>query len=116
MQKLPILLVRQMALKVIQWNINGYTNNYSELQILIKKYNPKIISLQETHVHNYPTIPIPIPINYSFYHINNSTTRYGGVALLIHSSLKHRMIHTDNDFDALRCEITSKLKFCISGA
>lgn len=103
-----------MTLNVIQWNINGYTNNYGELQILIKKYNPKIIALQETHIHNYPNIPIPI--NYSFYHLNTSTTRYGGVALLIHNSLKHEKINTPSDFDALRCAITSKQNFCITTA
>lgn len=103
-----------MTLNVIQWNMNGYLNNYSELQMLIKKYNPKIISLQETHIHDISSIPIPI--NYSFYHINSSTTRYGGVALLIHNSLKHDRINTSNDFDALRFEITSRQKFCITNA
>ena len=31
-------------LKILQWNINGYINNYAELQILIKNYFPKIMS------------------------------------------------------------------------
>ena len=41
-----------MILTISQRNINGYTDNYIKLQELIKTHSPKIISLQETHIHS----------------------------------------------------------------
>jgi len=41
-------------LKRIQKNIHGYRNNYIDLQVLTKSYNPQIIALQETHITNLP--------------------------------------------------------------
>jgi len=73
-----------MSLTVIQWNLKGYANNYSQLLILIKKYTPQIISLQETHIQY--TNNIPTPINYILL-TNIATNRFGGVALLIHKSI-----------------------------
>ena len=98
-------------LNIIQWNIHGYNNNYNNLLTLIKHYNPKIISLQETYIHNVNNIPIPI--NFSLYNVNTSTTRYGGVALLIHNSIQHKLIDLNKDFDSIGLEIASRLKFRI---
>ena len=49
-----------MALKLLQWNIRGYTNNYNEHLLLVNKHRPHIISLQETHINENKIIPIPI--------------------------------------------------------
>lgn len=35
---------------IIQWNIKGHLNKYSYLQLVIKKYKPVIVVLQETHI------------------------------------------------------------------
>lgn len=109
-----LTLNNTMSINIFQWNINGYKNNYNELAILIKKFNPKIISLQETHIHD--TSFIPIPINFSMYSINTSKTRYGGVSLLIHNSLQHKQIPTATDFDAICVEIKTKITFNIFSA
>jgi len=99
-------------LKVLQWNLNGYINNYSQLQVLIKNHNPKIISLQETHLHS--TQNIPIPINYTFYHENTAINGYGGVALLIHNSIQQQIVPTNApDFDTIAVKVHSKIKFTI---
>jgi len=49
-------------LKILQLNLNGYLNNYNHLQTLIKNKNPKIISIQDTHLHSTNNIPIPISL------------------------------------------------------
>jgi len=99
-------------LKVLQWNFNGYINNYSQLQVLIKNHNPKIISLQETHLHS--TRNIPIPINYTFYHENTAINGYGGIALLIHNSIQQQIVPTNAlDFDTIAVKVHSKIKFTI---
>lgn len=56
-----------MGLKIIQWNIKGYCNYYTELQNLIKMHKPHIISLQETHFKKHNNIPIPI--NFYLYNL-----------------------------------------------
>lgn len=98
---------------IIQWNLNGYNNNYNELLALIKTYTPKIICLQETHIHNMNNISIPI--NYTMYSINTSNSRYGGVSILVHNSLQHRQIFLGRDptIDTICIEIVSKIKFHI---
>lgn len=100
-----------MSLKIIQWNIKGYVNNYNELLLIIKEHSPKIITLQETHLCSIRNIPIPV--NYKMYNINNSGNVYGGSALLIHNSLQHNVKFIDTTFDTLYATISSKSKFTI---
>ena len=56
-------------IKIIQWNIKGFCNNYYEMQLLIKEHKPHIICLQEIHCTNYLN-PI-IPKNYIEYFEND---------------------------------------------
>lgn len=102
-----------MSLIIIQWTIRGYINNYSELQIIRKKYHPQIIALQETHLHSLNNIPIPI--NYTLYSNNYSPT-YGGEAILIHNSIQNYSITLPNDFDATGIEAHSIKKMKIISA
>lgn len=102
-----------MTLKILQWNMNGYRNNYNELQILLRTYSPRILCIQETHVHDLTNLCVPI--NYTIYARNTSNTRYGGVAILVHNSLQHRQINLGRDqgIDTICVEITSRIKFNI---
>lgn len=97
---------QHMMFNILQWNINGYINNYNELQILIKQYSHKIITIQESHIHTL--VNTPIPINYHIYSTNSSTTRYGGVAILIHKTIEHKVVTLEKDF-----EVKSGIKFLI---
>ena len=37
-----------MSKKILQWNCRGIRANYEELLLLLNKYNPKVVCLQET--------------------------------------------------------------------
>lgn len=100
-----------MVIKVLQWNIKGYVNNYSELQTLIKSHKPQIISLQETHLKTINNIPIPI--NYKVYISKSTTNSFGGSALIVRNSIQHEHINIDNTFDTVALTIHSKIKFTI---
>lgn len=103
------------TLKVIQWNIKGYMNNYNELQILIKKLNPQIICLQETHLHTANSVPIPI--NFEIYISSAQHNSFGGAAILIHNSIPHQISNNSpNDYDIVNILVQSKLKFKITSA
>ena len=58
-----------MAIKVLQWNMNGYTNNYNQLQLLIHDTNADIICIQETHFPSN-TLVFPTPKSYTDYFFN----------------------------------------------
>lgn len=100
-----------MSLKIIQWNIKGYINNYNELLLLIKDHTPHIIALQETHLCSIQHIPIPI--NYNIYNVNNTENSYGGSALLIHKTIQHSVNMNGNEFDIISANISSKINFTI---
>lgn len=100
-----------MSLTILQWNIKGYINNFNELQILIKKYRPGIISLQETHIQN--TTNLIIPISYRLYLTTSTHNSYGGSALLIHNSIQHEELDSQSNFDSIALHIHSKKSFIL---
>jgi len=102
-----------MALTVLQWNINGYVNNYNELLILLKLHKPKIISLQETHITLFQQFPIPV--NFKIYNTTAASAK-GGVALLIHKSVQHKQIPVGQAIETIGFEIQSQKKLNIFSA
>lgn len=100
-----------MGLKLIQWNIRGYKNNYNELLHIIQKHIPHIICIQETHLLN--TDYTPHPNNYTLINTNNTNTRYGGVAFLIHNSVQYKTININNQIDINAIEVTHKTTITI---
>jgi len=85
-------------------------NNYNQLLILIKTHSPHIISLQETHIQHFHSLPTPI--NYNIL-TNIASNRFGGVALLIHKSIQHTQSNINEDVEAIAAEIKSKENFKI---
>lgn len=79
--------------------------------IIIKDQSPHIICLQESHYNNTNT-PIPIPINYQLYH-NTASNRFGGVAILVHTSIQHSQTNQNSQFETIEIEIISKIKINI---
>lgn len=99
-----------MSLKILQWNIKGYVNNYSELLILIKEHKPHIITIQETHIIDNNNLPIPI--NYKLITCPASN-RFGGAGILIHKSIQYFEINHTNDLETVAIEVNSKQKLSI---
>jgi len=88
-----------MTISILQWNMNGYLNHYKQLELLIKKYSPQTICLQETHLIPYRNFPAPI--NYTIYTLNSAVNASGSVAILVHNSIQHTEIHLPQDFELL---------------
>lgn len=89
-------------LKVLQWNLNGYINNYHELELLIKYHNPEIISLQETHLLN--NLTPKVPKQYEIYLHNITTSAKQGTGLLIHKSIPHKRLQINSNISAVAVE------------
>ncbi|KAK3918307.1 putative RNA-directed DNA polymerase from transposon X-element [Frankliniella fusca] len=69
-KKLSLLMANsQRNMILMTWNVNGYLERANEIEILLTKYNPDAILLQETHFNNNP--------------------KKGGVAILIKTDIDH---------------------------
>lgn len=79
-----------MVLKILQWNLNGYQNNFYELKILQNNNCPHISLLHETHLKENPSDSLIIN-NYSFFAKHSSASKHG-VALMIARNLLHKPV------------------------
>lgn len=95
----------------MQWNIRGYTNNYYEPIHINNKNKPMIITLQE---HIYKNKQVPIPRNYQIINKNNTQSRYGETAFLIHNAMQYKEINITNQTEnILAIKITTKITLTI---
>ena len=91
--------------KIIQWNIRGARVNYSELLLLITKYCPAIICLQETHLKNNTTINMKN--YYSYNYIKQYTDRpCGRSSIIINNNIPHSKITLNTNMQAVAISAT----------
>ena len=104
-----------MVLKLMQWNINGYHNNYNELLLIINNKLPHIIALQETHL--IPSLNSPTaPKNFKMYQNNDVSlqqTAKRGVALLVSKSVQHNLVNINSDILNVALEIYAETPFVV---
>ena len=100
-----------MVLKILQWNLNGYLNNYNELKLLLHNNSPHIIALQETHLKTNPSNSY-IPKNTSLY-AKHSLSPNHGVAFIISKNIAFNEIILSTQLDAIAIEITAKISFIL---
>ena len=93
-----------MMASVIQWNLQSYFTKFTQLKLLLQKYSPTCVCLQETR-HNGRIINPP-----SQYNILTSTAvrndgHERGVALLIHKSVNYQSIPLRTTLQAVAAKI-----------
>ena len=103
-----------MSINILQWNLNGYINNFHELQLIIRDINPHVICLQETHFP-YNTDNIIVPKGYSGYFSNlpSNNSSKQGVAILIKKCIPHRHIPCNLNIATICVEINIDFNFLI---
>lgn len=101
-----------MAFNILQWNCNGFYNNFEELKLLVHDYAPGAISLQETHfTHSKkPTLKY-YKIFYALdnYHLRAS----GGAAICIKEQYHPTEIDLDTDLQAVAVRLSYPVDFTI---
>jgi exonuclease III len=77
-------------INLIHWNCNSLNNKIEEFKSFCLKFNPQLISLNETKMSAFNAKYILEVNNYSTIHRsrNNDKNGAGGVALLIRNDLK----------------------------
>jgi len=94
--------------------MNGYINNYHELQLLINDTNPDVICLQETHVNaNLTNIAYPKQFIGYFYNFSSNTYAKQGVSILVRKDIPHKPIPINSNTCSLGIEILAHPKICI---
>lgn len=97
---------------ILQWNLNGFYNNFNELKLLISDYNPFAICIQESHFEHSrkPTLK-----NYSIYykldqfHMRAS----GGVAICVKDGFYAKEIELNTDLQAVAVKMFYPLEFTL---
>ncbi len=94
--------------KIVQWNCRGFRANYEEFELLIKKYEPVALCLQELQVsdsytldNNLYTLISQLP------HIPIGHRPHGGAGILIRKDLPHSIIPLNTSLQAVACRVST---------
>lgn len=93
------------SFKILQWNINGYKPQKENLQLILNKYDPIAINLQET---NFNKKNISRLKNFNLYYKNrkNADHASGGVATYVTKKFKSTYIPLNTNMEAVAVKIT----------
>lgn len=95
--------------EILQWNCNGFRRQYDELQLLINKHMPTIITLQETRTNpscslnlkGYETI---------FFH---RPSGQGGVGIAIKTGIQFKNVPIASNLEAIAVEVNIPRKMTV---
>ena len=93
---------------IIQWNCRGLRSNREDIELLISKYSPAAICLQETLLTPHQTQTLK---HYSAYH-KSGIHGHGGVFILVKNKLIHSQVQFQADLQAVPVCITINNKTC----
>ena len=91
---------------IIQWNCRGLRSNREDIELLISKYSPAAICLQETMLKRDQ---IQTFKHYSAYY-KNSINGHGGVCILVKNNFIHSQVKFQADLQAVAVCITINKK------
>ena len=87
---------------IIQWNCRGLRSNREDIELLISKYSPATICLQETLLKPNQTQTFR---HYSAYY-KNGICGHGGVCILVKNNFIHSQVQFQADLQAVAVCIT----------
>ena len=87
---------------IIQWNCRGRRSNREDIELLISKYSPAAICLQETLLTPHQTQTFK---HYSAYY-KSGINGHGGVCILVKNKFIHSQVQFQADLQALSVCIT----------
>ena len=91
---------------IIQWNCRGLRSNREDIELLISKYSPAAICLQETLLTPHQTQTFK---HYSAYY-RSGIHGHGGVCSLVKNKFIHSQVHFQADLQAVAVCITINYK------
>ena len=94
-----------MPNKILHWNCRGIRANYEELLLLLNKYNPKVVCLQETFLKHKNPLNIKHFQSYNHLYKDGQTTS-GGVSILVRKDVPHQQINIDRELQVFAVKTT----------
>lgn len=94
----------------VQWNMNGLYNNLAELQIIVRKYSPVVLAIQETHLRSCGDPNNPLGGRYKWFH-KLGNTRFRSVAIAVRSNIPHEIVELETDLLAIAVKVKGPRKF-----
>ena len=92
----------KLKCNVIQWNCRGLRGNREQIEILIDKYNPAAICLQETRLRHDTSQTFKY---YSTYY-SSTDTGDGGVGILVKNTCIHSNLPLRTNLQAVAVCVT----------
>ena len=88
-----------MSNSILQWNCRGFSANFEEISVLIDKYKPVALCLQETFLSDTSKVSLKY---HSIYQLNfNAGNRAReGVAVVVNNSVPHRTVNVSTTLQA----------------
>jgi ribonuclease HI len=95
-------MMNPRKISFLQWNCRGLRANFDELQILLQKYCPAVICLQETFL-NDTSLSLKC---YSMFHILNPEGNGGGVSIAVDNTVPHSQVQLDTQLQAVAVQLS----------
>jgi exonuclease III len=108
----PIMQHNNTKYNILQWNLNGFYKRISDLQIIINKYCPEIICLQETNFSNYKKNTLKGYTNYIKIRAN-AIRASGGISIFIKDSYSSEEIPVNTLLESVTISVQLKQKITI---
>ena len=94
-----------MGHNILQWNCRGLKPNYNEIILLLTKYTPSVVCLQETFLKDTDDISFKGHTLYNY--INTDTNRAcGGSSIVVNNRTPHRNIVLNTNLQAVAVNVT----------
>ena len=90
---------------IIQWNCRGLRANYNEILLLLTKFNPSVVCLQETFLKQTDNVLFK---NYAvFNYISNQGDKAsGGTSIVINNRFPHSQVNLNTPLQAVAVSVT----------
>jgi len=97
---------------IIQWNPNGFYSKIDEIKLLVNKFSPIALCIQETNFNNHKSIHLN---NYSSYikNRNHAGRASGGVAIFINNIFPSEEITISSHLEVIAVNMTAKSNLTI---
>ena len=88
-----------MSNSILQWNCRGFSANFEEILVLIDKYKPVALCLQETFLSDTSKVSLKYHSIYQS-NFNGGNRARGGVAVVVNNSVPHRTVNVSTTLQA----------------
>lgn len=106
--------IKMQYLKMLHWNPNSLWEKTFELSLLIKEFEPDIVSINESKLNELKSFYLTKLNNYNYiFKVRNNEKCAGGVILIIKKDIKFEDINIDSNLETIAIKITKNMINCI---